>query len=183
MKHNLLLLASLLSISILEYGICLVKWSPASESVFSEAYSPYELCVLQLAPDFYDVKNNIFDQPSCRHLIDDNLRNLPTRCWLGGLHQPHDTGLCIGTKMMGNVNKNRKCSQLAEKKGLRNGWSKGNYLSAGNESLIIHPSGGLTPGLTPADTCRVQFGKYPGYAAAVLRELLQESFEVIAFAG
>lgn len=56
-----------------------------------------------------------------------------------GLHQPHDKGLCIGEKMEGDVNKNRKCLHLSEKKGLRNSWISRNSSNYVSNDIFFNP--------------------------------------------
>jgi hypothetical protein len=56
-----------------------------------------------------------------------------------GLHQPHDKGLCIGEKMEGDVNKNRKCLHLSEKKGLRNSWISRNSSDHVSTDISFNP--------------------------------------------
>ena len=154
-----------------------VKWDTASPELLTDAYSPYELCVLQLTPGTYNITKSIFDQPSCEHLIDNFLENLPKRCWLGGLHQPHDEGLCIGNKMKGDVSRARKCTHLSEKKSLWSSWkavdATSGLPSTKSHQLIREMHG----------NCRVQYQKNPGYATAVMQGAIDNSFEVIAFAG
>jgi hypothetical protein len=43
-----------------------------------------------------------------------------------GIHQHNDNGLCVGIKMDGDVNKNRKCIHLSQRKGLQNNWIPNN---------------------------------------------------------
>jgi hypothetical protein len=69
----------------------LSDWKTSPTNVLNEAFSPYEICVLGLTPDQYDIKNTVFKQPKCEHLIDSFQSNLPTRCWLGGIH----THICV----------------------------------------------------------------------------------------
>ena len=152
-------------------------WDTASPKVLSEAYSPYELCALKLTAVEYDIKRPVFDQPRCTHLIDSFHVNLPKRCWLGGLHQPHDDGLCIGNAMKGDVSEDKKCSYLTDRKGFFNNWgSRGTYLLMND--TISHLSRGHSN-----RNCKVQFLKYPGYAAALLKTATKNNFEIIAFAG
>lgn len=56
-----------------------------------------------------------------------------------GLHQPHDKGLCIGEKMEGDVNKNRKCLHLSDKKGLRNSWISRNSTDHVSTYILFNP--------------------------------------------
>ena len=153
------------------------KWDAASLEVLSEAYSPYELCVLKLTPDAYVIANTVFDQPRCIHLIDSFHASLPRRCWLGGLHQPHDDGLCIGNKMKGDVNKDRKCLYLTDRKGLLKKWNNQDPQLMMNDTLSRLSSG------AGDSICKVQFRKYPGYAAAVFKAATKKNFEIIAIAG
>lgn len=152
-------------------------WDTASPEVLSDAYSPYELCALKLTANEYDIKRTVFDQPRCTHLIDSFHANLPKRCWLGGLHQPHDDGLCIGNTMKGDVSEDKKCSYLTDRKGFFNNWD-----SRGPDLLMNGTISRLARRHSDRN-CKVQFGKNPGYAAALLKTAAENNFEIIAFAG
>ena len=68
------------------------QWVDASNPNVQLAYFPYEWCVLQLAPDEYDLTKTIFAQPKCVHLLneDNQLKNVDKRCWLGAKQQRLD---------------------------------------------------------------------------------------------
>lgn len=168
---------SFLFLVMMHYCMCIeneiYQWGTSSTTVLNEALSLYEICVLGLKPDEYDIKNTVFNQPKCKHLIDSFQSNLPKRCWLGALHQPHDDGICVGVKMKGDVNKDRKCLHLSDKKGLWNSWMPANSSSHDNSDNTDKTE----------KTCKVTYRKYPGQVAAFIQAVMNSSFEIIAFAG
>jgi hypothetical protein len=72
------------------------KWIEAPDYIIAKYYYPYELCVINLTSIDYDHKKTLFKQPKCIHLFDEKFTNIHHRCQLGGKHQHHDRGVCVG---------------------------------------------------------------------------------------
>ena len=175
MRGRLSLCSVGLMLLCLSLGSSLNEWDTASGKVFNEAYSPYEQCVLTLTPAIYNVSATVFDQTKCVHLIDAFLLKLPKRCWLGGLHQPHDLGVCIGSRMTGAVLKEKKCVYLTDRQSMWKSWvgGKGDVDASQTRSEI--PSGTLNHA--------VRYLEEAGSASDLLKVGVSNNFEVIAMAG
>ena len=163
----------------LSLGSSLNEWDTASGKVFNEAYSPYEQCVLTLTPATYNVSATVFDQTKCVHLIDAFLLKLPKRCWLGGLHQPHDLGVCIGSRMTGAVLREKKCVYLTDRQSMWKSWV------GGKTDGKVDVDASQTRSEIPSGTLNhaVRYLEEAGSASDLLIVGVTNNFEVIAMAG
>lgn len=87
-------------------------WSDAPRSILAKKYHPYELCLLDNAESVTPQKT-IFDQDICRPFIDERLNQINKRCWMGGIQQHLDFGLCF----------REGCHSLQDRIGLKKYWS------------------------------------------------------------
>lgn len=104
-------------------------WVPMTEEDLHKHYSSYERCVLSLDDLSYDYKSTIFAQPKCVHLLQDTskyMKDISTRCWLGGKQQRQDNGICVGMKGGSKgVTKDRKgqtCFALSDRPSIWKHW-------------------------------------------------------------
>jgi hypothetical protein len=70
------------------------NWEVAPRHILEDMYHPYEICLLDNA-DKIDSKRTLFNQSICTQYLDSNFTNLHTRCWLGGIQQHLDFGMCV----------------------------------------------------------------------------------------
>ena len=70
-------------------------WVLASTDTLQQRYFAYERCVLA-APELYNLSESVHEQSRCEHFVDEALKQLPKRCWLGSKQQLGNEGTCFG---------------------------------------------------------------------------------------